>query len=200
MSKEDVVKVQTLMLRVNIHCDGCEKKVKKTLHKIDGVSSIDAEGGTGEGDGVGHHHQEAQQGRRSCAASSLACPPQLLGGNMPAFTPAVPLKDAKSVKFALPEDNFGDDGSEFDDDFDDDDDYNDDFYDEPKMMMKPMATGGGGKKGGKKGGGGNEIPTQSKGNGQGHNGGAKGGFPGRLRSPGSFVMLPKVRGDQHRHG
>ncbi|KAL5670299.1 hypothetical protein ACJX0J_022520, partial [Zea mays] len=37
----------TLMLRVNIHCDGCEKKVKKTLHKIDGVyqSSIDAEQG-----------------------------------------------------------------------------------------------------------------------------------------------------------
>jgi copper chaperone CopZ len=25
------------MLRVNIHCDGCEKKVKKTLHKIDGT-------------------------------------------------------------------------------------------------------------------------------------------------------------------
>ena len=24
------------MLKVNIHCDGCEKKVKKILHKIDG--------------------------------------------------------------------------------------------------------------------------------------------------------------------
>jgi len=24
------------VLKVNIHCDGCEKKVKKILHKIDG--------------------------------------------------------------------------------------------------------------------------------------------------------------------
>uniref|UniRef100_A0A0A8XUE4 HMA domain-containing protein n=1 Tax=Arundo donax TaxID=35708 RepID=A0A0A8XUE4_ARUDO len=47
MSKEDVVKVQTCVLKVNVHCDGCEKKIKKTLHKIDGVyqSSIDAEQG-----------------------------------------------------------------------------------------------------------------------------------------------------------
>nr|ACN30705.1 unknown [Zea mays] len=28
---------QTLELKVNIHCDGCLKKVKKVLHKIDGV-------------------------------------------------------------------------------------------------------------------------------------------------------------------
>lgn len=27
---------QTLELKVNIHCDGCLKKVKKVLHKIDG--------------------------------------------------------------------------------------------------------------------------------------------------------------------
>jgi hypothetical protein len=27
---------QTCVLKVNIHCDGCEKKVKKILHKIDG--------------------------------------------------------------------------------------------------------------------------------------------------------------------
>ncbi|RLM70273.1 hypothetical protein C2845_PM17G01690 [Panicum miliaceum] len=47
MSKEDTLKVQICVLKVNIHCDGCEKKVKKILHKIDGVyqSSIDAEQG-----------------------------------------------------------------------------------------------------------------------------------------------------------
>lgn len=27
---------QTCVLKVNIHCDGCEKKVRKILHKIDG--------------------------------------------------------------------------------------------------------------------------------------------------------------------
>nr|ACR34814.1 unknown [Zea mays] len=37
MSREDTLKVQTLELKVNIHCDGCLKKVKKVLHKIDGV-------------------------------------------------------------------------------------------------------------------------------------------------------------------
>ncbi|AQK73100.1 Heavy metal transport/detoxification superfamily protein, partial [Zea mays] len=42
-----LVHSQTCALKVNIHCDGCEKKVKKILHKIDGVyqSSIDAEQG-----------------------------------------------------------------------------------------------------------------------------------------------------------
>ncbi|CAD6247428.1 unnamed protein product [Miscanthus lutarioriparius] len=256
MSKEDVLKVQTLTLRVNIHCDGCEK-VKKTLHKIDGAyqSSIDAEqgkvtvsglldpdtiirklnkagkpaqlwgskpgvpqnvhhgGGGGKGQpkdaggkghskdggggkaqkGGGNHKgggggggkdakmvlpqptpQQLQQLQQQLQMKGLKLPPQLLGGNMPAFTPAAPLKDPKSVKFALAEDDFDDDGSEFDDEFDDFDGYDDyglddDFYDDPKMMMKPMGAGGGDKKGGKKGGGGNEIPTQSKGNGQGHN-------------------------------
>ncbi|KAK3139309.1 hypothetical protein QOZ80_5AG0381140 [Eleusine coracana subsp. coracana] len=47
MSKEDILKVQTSVLKVNIHCDGCEKKVKKILRKIEGVyqSSIDAKEG-----------------------------------------------------------------------------------------------------------------------------------------------------------
>ncbi|CAL9039106.1 unnamed protein product [Musa banksii] len=50
MSKEEDIrflKIQTCILRVNIHCDGCKKKVKKLLHKIDGVytTSIDAEQG-----------------------------------------------------------------------------------------------------------------------------------------------------------
>lgn len=32
--------VQTCVLKVNIHCDGCKDKVKKILHKIDGISLI----------------------------------------------------------------------------------------------------------------------------------------------------------------
>ncbi|KAK9292453.1 hypothetical protein L1049_020425 [Liquidambar formosana] len=47
MSKQDVMKIQTCMLRVSIHCDGCKKKVKKLLQKIEGVyeTLIDAEQG-----------------------------------------------------------------------------------------------------------------------------------------------------------
>ncbi|KAJ0079155.1 hypothetical protein Patl1_22775 [Pistacia atlantica] len=48
MNKQDFMKLQqSCVLRVNIHCDGCRKKVKKLLQKIDGVysTSIDAEQG-----------------------------------------------------------------------------------------------------------------------------------------------------------
>ncbi|KAK1294681.1 hypothetical protein QJS10_CPA16g01370 [Acorus calamus] len=50
MSKEEGInflKIQTCVLKVNIHCDGCKQKVKKILHKIDGVykTTIDAEQG-----------------------------------------------------------------------------------------------------------------------------------------------------------
>ncbi|KAK1256545.1 hypothetical protein QJS04_geneDACA024814 [Acorus gramineus] len=50
MSKEEDInflKIQTCVLKVNIHCDGCKQKVKKILHKIDGVykTTIDAEQG-----------------------------------------------------------------------------------------------------------------------------------------------------------
>ncbi|KAG0498865.1 hypothetical protein HPP92_003165 [Vanilla planifolia] len=50
MSKEDEIKflkVQTCVLKVNIHCDGCKQKVKKILQKVDGVfhTTIDAEQG-----------------------------------------------------------------------------------------------------------------------------------------------------------
>ncbi|XP_052191080.1 heavy metal-associated isoprenylated plant protein 32-like [Diospyros lotus] len=40
MSKEEFLKIQTCVLKVNIHCDGCKSKVKKTLQKIDGVYKI----------------------------------------------------------------------------------------------------------------------------------------------------------------
>ncbi|CAL0316578.1 unnamed protein product [Lupinus luteus] len=47
MSKQDMMKIQSCILKVNIHCDGCEQKVKKLLQKIEGVYkvSIDAEQG-----------------------------------------------------------------------------------------------------------------------------------------------------------
>ncbi|XP_073025466.1 heavy metal-associated isoprenylated plant protein 33-like [Primulina eburnea] len=47
MSKEEFLKIQTCVLKVNIHCDGCKHKVKKILQKIDGVytTNIDSEQG-----------------------------------------------------------------------------------------------------------------------------------------------------------
>ncbi|EPS71557.1 hypothetical protein M569_03202, partial [Genlisea aurea] len=47
MSKEEFVKIQTCVLKVNIHCDGCRHSVKKILHKIDGVYTtvIDSDSG-----------------------------------------------------------------------------------------------------------------------------------------------------------
>ncbi|ESW26120.1 hypothetical protein PHAVU_003G092500 [Phaseolus vulgaris] len=47
MSKEEFLKIQKCVLKVNIHCDGCRQKVKKILQKIDGVftTQIDAEQG-----------------------------------------------------------------------------------------------------------------------------------------------------------
>lgn len=41
------LKIKTCVLKVNIHCEGCKKKVKKLLQKIDGVYTIaiDAEQG-----------------------------------------------------------------------------------------------------------------------------------------------------------
>ncbi|PNX88904.1 heavy metal transport/detoxification domain-containing protein, partial [Trifolium pratense] len=47
MSKEEFLKIQKSVLKVNIHCDGCKQKVKKILQKIDGVftTEIDAEQG-----------------------------------------------------------------------------------------------------------------------------------------------------------
>lgn len=40
-----LLKIQTIVLKVNIHCDGCKEKVKKLLQRIEGVymATIDAE-------------------------------------------------------------------------------------------------------------------------------------------------------------
>ncbi|PKA54128.1 Heavy metal-associated isoprenylated plant protein 26 [Apostasia shenzhenica] len=43
MPKEEdykLLKIQTIVLKVNIHCDGCKDKVKKLLQKIEGVYSV----------------------------------------------------------------------------------------------------------------------------------------------------------------
>ncbi|CAL0308484.1 unnamed protein product [Lupinus luteus] len=39
----ETLKYKTWVLRVLIHCDGCKKKVKKVLHGIDGVYTIDVD-------------------------------------------------------------------------------------------------------------------------------------------------------------
>ncbi|KAK7391979.1 hypothetical protein VNO78_20405 [Psophocarpus tetragonolobus] len=48
MSKQDMMKIQNCLLKVNIHCDGCEQKVKKILQKIDGVYSVDIDAERGK--------------------------------------------------------------------------------------------------------------------------------------------------------
>ncbi|KAI9088566.1 hypothetical protein K1719_029680 [Acacia pycnantha] len=43
MTKDDdfkLLKIQTCVLKVNIHCDGCKQKVKKLLQKIEGVYQV----------------------------------------------------------------------------------------------------------------------------------------------------------------
>ncbi|XVF85331.1 hypothetical protein PTKIN_Ptkin17bG0109200 [Pterospermum kingtungense] len=43
MTKEEdfkLLKIQTCVLKVNIHCDGCKQKVKKILQRIDGVYQV----------------------------------------------------------------------------------------------------------------------------------------------------------------
>jgi copper chaperone CopZ len=37
MNKQDVMKLQTCVLKVNVHCEGCKHKVKKQLQKIEGL-------------------------------------------------------------------------------------------------------------------------------------------------------------------
>ncbi|EPS71104.1 hypothetical protein M569_03655, partial [Genlisea aurea] len=46
MTREEefkLLKIQTSVLRVNIHCDGCKQKVKKLLHKIEGVYQVNVD-------------------------------------------------------------------------------------------------------------------------------------------------------------
>nr|GEY44176.1 heavy metal-associated isoprenylated plant protein 33-like [Tanacetum cinerariifolium] len=169
MSKQDNVKLQTCVLRVNIQCacDGCKQKIKKLLNKVDGVyqTSIDLD-----------------QGKVTVYGNA---------------DPAAPSKDQKSVKFSLPagkggyddEDDFDDDSfddDEFDDEYDDEDDDSLDGYDKkPNKMMAGPDMGGNGPRGpivlmnSKKGpgGAGFEMPVQFKG--KGGNNDAKNGSGGK---------------------
>ncbi|EEF31327.1 chloroplast-targeted copper chaperone, putative [Ricinus communis] len=46
MTKEEdfkLLKIQTCVLKVNIHCDGCKQKVKKLLQRIEGVYQVSIE-------------------------------------------------------------------------------------------------------------------------------------------------------------
>ncbi|KAG0503278.1 hypothetical protein HPP92_003350 [Vanilla planifolia] len=43
MNKEEdfkLLKIQTIVLKVNIHCDGCKHEVKRLLHRIEGVYAV----------------------------------------------------------------------------------------------------------------------------------------------------------------
>ncbi|KAL3654466.1 hypothetical protein CASFOL_004147 [Castilleja foliolosa] len=43
MTKDEdfkLLKIQTCVLKVNVHCDGCKQKVKKLLHRIEGVYQV----------------------------------------------------------------------------------------------------------------------------------------------------------------
>ncbi|KAJ6413941.1 hypothetical protein OIU84_006696 [Salix udensis] len=139
MNKQEVMKLQTHTLKVNIdcHCDGCKKKIKKMLKKIEGVYSttIDAEHGkvtvTGDVDPAklikqfeksgkhaelwGWQRQQISEGWKSTASSDDAANP--MKGSKDVKMPP-PNKDKKSVKFNLNEEYF--DASDDDDDFDDD--------------------------------------------------------------------------------
>ncbi|GAB4828793.1 hypothetical protein Ancab_018454 [Ancistrocladus abbreviatus] len=47
MTKDEdfkLLKIQTCVLRVNLHCDGCKQKVKKLLQRIEGVYSVNIDG------------------------------------------------------------------------------------------------------------------------------------------------------------
>ncbi|XP_010278312.1 PREDICTED: protein qua-1-like [Nelumbo nucifera] len=204
MSKEEFLKIQTCVLKVNIHCDGCKRKVKKLLQKIDGVytTTIDSEQGkvtvSGNVDpatlikklaksgkhaelwgapkapsnnqnhlniqfkhmqienGKGGKDNKNQKGGKEQQKGGQQ-PPQLQnqlqmkGLNDLKLPPQfkdlkMPLKDQKSVKFNLPEDDdFSDDDEfdDFDDDDFDDDEFDDDFDDlNHPPNKKPMMGNG----------------------------------------------------------
>ncbi|KAD6454436.1 hypothetical protein E3N88_09142 [Mikania micrantha] len=44
MSKEEFLKIQTCTLKVNIHCDGCKRKVKKILQNIEEHGTVTVSG------------------------------------------------------------------------------------------------------------------------------------------------------------
>lgn len=222
MSKQDVMKMQTCVLRVNIHCEGCKHKVRKLLKKTEGVYSanIDAEqgkvtvlgpvdpytlitkfeksgkhaelwGGSGghkNGNNNNNHHQFNQNllnlnqqfknlqmenvkgGKDNKSQKGNHGKDQQKGGNMQqqlaqlqleqfmkggAKDLKLPAKGQKTVKFNLPEDDFGGSEDDFDDEFDDEygdefDEFDDEEFEEElghghhHVLSKQAKMGGGG--------------------------------------------------------
>lgn len=46
--RKNAPKVETVNLKVYIHCDGCKKKVRKTLINVEGVHSVEVDGSLGK--------------------------------------------------------------------------------------------------------------------------------------------------------
>ncbi|KAL3582884.1 hypothetical protein D5086_017216 [Populus alba] len=155
MSKEEFLKIQTCVLKVNIHCDGCKQKVKKILQKIDGVftTNIDSEQGKVTVSGnvdpavlIKKLAKSAQRWPTNPSANPTSLQqlqqmkafqdmklPQMKDMKMPPNQ-----QQQKNVKFALPEeDDMTDD--EYDDEYDDsDEDELDDEMDDPRHQFSRM--------------------------------------------------------------
>ncbi|GLT38313.1 hypothetical protein SLA2020_125700 [Shorea laevis] len=249
MSKQEVMKMQTWVLKVNIQCqcEGCEQKVEKLLRKIDGVysTSIDSErgkvtvtgnvdpailikkleksgkhaqlwgaqkgfqnlsnqfknmhleGGKGGKDNKSHKGGNNQQkGGQNFAAQ------QIKGGNNQQ-------KDQKSVRFALPEDEFDASDDYYDEDEDEFDELDDEFDEDFDDDMEDFGHGhdhGHGPNGfsmnSKKGGGGGDfskkgaIDMHMVMKGKGENKETKGGKGGKKGGSGGGKQQGKGGGDK----
>ncbi|KAK4273493.1 hypothetical protein QN277_021878 [Acacia crassicarpa] len=178
MGKQDLPKYQSCILKVNIHCEGCEHKVRKLLQKTDGVYSVNIDADSGKVLVAGNmdpaklikklkrsgKHAELWGGQRGNMYNqnyppvnqfnNLKIDPAKMGkhnefhkltgmnqheggnGHQPHFQNRgaknlmVPVRDQKSVKFNLPEDDdfdVSEDGDEDLDEFDEDEDEFDDY-------------------------------------------------------------------------
>ncbi|CAL9180568.1 unnamed protein product [Musa hybrid cultivar] len=180
MGKEEfeVLKFKTHILKVNIHCDGCKLRVKKILHRIEGVFSVDVDvenkkvtvQGNVDSETLinkltksGKHAQLWPQKKQKQVA-----PPAKNGNKNNKDQGKEGLKASNNRQKQLP--SYSSDDEDYDDSSDDDDEFADDvrFLDDVKqfnLLMPPnnattiakkngnvnaggSATRGGGNKGG----------------------------------------------------
>ncbi|KAI3775894.1 hypothetical protein L1987_45651 [Smallanthus sonchifolius] len=167
MNKQDLMKLQTCVLRVNIQCacEGCNQKIKKLLNKIDGVykTSIDLGQGKvtvyGNADPAtlikklnksgkhaevwGPQNKQFKNHKGESGKDKQKGQQQMQATINKGFKDIkLSNKDQKSVKFNL---QVGGGGGGFDgeDDFDDDDEDGDSFeYKKPNKMMTGPRVGG----------------------------------------------------------
>lgn len=199
MSKQDGGKIQSFVLSVNVHCDGCKQKIKKQLKKIAGVYNISMDAEQGKVTVLGtvdpstlikklekSGKHAVLCGSQKGASNNIQNPPKNMFQNIPLDNfkvgkdnksqkgwsgkdqpkqhlpqqqqqqqqlyqqqiiqqlkgnikdQKVPSKDPRTVKFNLPEEDFGASDSdsyddEFDDDFDDEYDDDDEYYDDEEF-------------------------------------------------------------------